>query len=61
MPYHYPIPIHLQKFMEHLKYKSGDLPVSENLASQVLSLPMYPELSESDQAAVVTAVLEFTE
>ena len=45
---HYPIPIHLQKAYEHLGYKEGDFPVTERLASQILSLPMYPELSEQD-------------
>lgn len=45
---HYPIPIHLQKAYIDLGYKKGDFPVAEKLASEILSLPMYPELKESD-------------
>ena len=56
---HYPIPLHLQRCMQHLKYGKGDFPVSEQVASQVLSLPIYPELSESDQDAILAAVLDF--
>ena len=56
---HYPIPLHLQKCMQHLNYEKGDFPLSELVASQVLSLPIYAELSESDQDAVIAAVLEF--
>ena len=58
---HYPIPLHLQKCMAHLNYEIGDFPVSEELASQVLSLPIYPELSESNQDKVIAAVQEFME
>ena len=43
---HYPIPLHLQKCFSELGYKRGNLPVSEKLAENGLSLPMYPELSE---------------
>jgi dTDP-4-amino-4,6-dideoxygalactose transaminase len=41
---HYPIPLHLQKAYEYLGYKKGDFPVSEHVASHLLSLPMYAEL-----------------
>jgi len=42
---HYPIPLHLQKGFEDLGYRVGDLPHSESAVTEVLSLPMYPELS----------------
>jgi len=44
---HYPIPLHLQKCFSELGYKNGDFPVSEKLAEKGLSLPMYPELNDS--------------
>ncbi len=42
---HYPVPIHLQSAYQHLGYAKGDFPASEESASQLLSLPMYPELA----------------
>ena len=42
---HYPLPLHLQKAYKGLGYKQGDLPVSERLSQQFISLPMYSELS----------------
>jgi dTDP-4-amino-4,6-dideoxygalactose transaminase len=53
---HYPIPIHLQPAYESLGYKSGDLPVTEQLAERILSLPMFPELSDAQQQAVADAL-----
>ena len=43
---HYPIPVHLQPAYRDLGYSAGDFPVSERAAGEVLSLPMYPELTE---------------
>jgi len=43
---HYPIPLHLQKAYAHLKIPDGSLPVSEACAKKLLSLPMFPELTE---------------
>jgi dTDP-4-amino-4,6-dideoxygalactose transaminase len=53
---HYPIPVHLQKSFAHLGYKAGDFPVSEELANAVLSLPMYPEMSETHISEVIEAL-----
>jgi dTDP-4-amino-4,6-dideoxygalactose transaminase len=54
---HYPIPLHLQKAYTNLGYRLGDLPVCEKAAERILSLPMFPALSEADQARVVHAVV----
>lgn len=56
---HYPIPLHLQKAYRHLGYHAGDFPVAEAVASEILSLPMYPSLSFLDQQFVVSAVHNF--
>ena len=55
---HYPIPLHLQKAYTSLGYTCGDLPVSERAALRILSLPMYPGISESDQVRVVEALVQ---
>jgi dTDP-4-amino-4,6-dideoxygalactose transaminase len=52
---HYPIPLHLQKAYANLGYQLGDLPVCEKAAERILSLPMFPALSQADQARVVHA------
>jgi dTDP-4-amino-4,6-dideoxygalactose transaminase len=54
---HYPIPLHLQKAYRSLGYENGDFPVCEKVAERILSLPMFPGLSEADQARVVDAVV----
>jgi dTDP-4-amino-4,6-dideoxygalactose transaminase len=56
---HYPIPLHQQKAYENLGYKTGDFPVTERLAGEIVSLPMFPQLSNSQQDEVVSAVREF--
>jgi dTDP-4-amino-4,6-dideoxygalactose transaminase len=53
---HYPIPVHLQEAHADLGYKAGDFPMSEKAASEVLSLPMFPELTFSQIEAVADAV-----
>ncbi len=53
---HYPIPVHLQPAHADLGYKRGDFPESERLADEVLSLPIYPELTD-DQVREVADVL----
>jgi dTDP-4-amino-4,6-dideoxygalactose transaminase len=56
---YYPLPLHLQSSLAHLGYKAGDFPHSEAAAAQVLALPIYPELREDEQQAVVEAIREF--
>ena len=52
---HYPIPVHLQEAHADLGYKAGDFPQSEAAADEVLSLPMYPEMTSSQVEQVVAA------
>ncbi len=56
---HYPIPAHLQKAYSYLGYKSGDLPVTEALADRILSLPMFPGLTDEQVDYVIESVAEF--
>jgi len=56
---HYPVPLHLQKAYINSGYKNGDFPVSENVARQILSLPMYPGLKEEAQILIVKKIKEF--
>src|SRR5919197_3644641 len=56
---HYPVPIHLQQSAEFLGYRKGDLPITERLADEVLSIPMYPELTDGQIDHVATAIREF--
>jgi dTDP-4-amino-4,6-dideoxygalactose transaminase len=51
---HYPVPVHLQKAYANLGYRAGEFPVTEKLADQFLSLPIYPELAPEKVAEVVT-------
>jgi dTDP-4-amino-4,6-dideoxygalactose transaminase len=53
---HYPVPVHLQKAYANLGHRAGDFPVTERLANEFLSLPIYPEL-RPDQVAEVVAQL----
>ena len=55
---HYPIPLHLQKAYRELRYKEGDFPVSEKVAPEILSLPMYPQLRPEQQRRVADAISE---
>ena len=53
---HYPVPLHLQKAYEWLGYKAWDFPVTEAAAPEIVSLPMFPQLTEGQQARVVAGV-----
>jgi dTDP-4-amino-4,6-dideoxygalactose transaminase len=57
---HYPIPLHLQKAYVSLNYNAGDFPIAERLAAEIVSLPMFPQLTAEQQARVVEEVLNFT-
>lgn len=56
---HYPVPVHLQPAYLGRLPGAGQLPVTEQVAREILSLPMYPELSPVDQQQVIEAVLAF--
>jgi len=56
---HYPIPLHLQPAWHHLGHTRGDLPATEAWAAECLSLPLYPELTESQQDRVIEVVRGF--
>jgi dTDP-4-amino-4,6-dideoxygalactose transaminase len=55
---HYPIPVHLQPAYADARWRRGDFPHSEKASDEVLSLPMYPELTRIQQDEVVAAVLD---
>jgi dTDP-4-amino-4,6-dideoxygalactose transaminase len=57
---HYPVPIHMQEAAQFLGYRKGDLPVTEKVAGEVLSLPMFAELTDAQIDRVATSVREFT-
>jgi dTDP-4-amino-4,6-dideoxygalactose transaminase len=56
---HYPVPIHLQRAAAELGYPPGSFPNTERQAKSVLSLPIYPELTEAQRALVVESIGEF--
>jgi dTDP-4-amino-4,6-dideoxygalactose transaminase len=56
---HYPIPLHLQKAYVGLGYSRGTFPVTERVAGQILSLPMYPQLRLEQQQRVAEQMREF--
>jgi len=57
---HYPIPLHLQKAYTSLKYSLADFPVARSAADEIVSLPMYPQLTVDQQARVAEEILAFT-
>lgn len=56
---HYPVPLHLQDVYSGFGYKKGDFPDSELAASEVLSLPLYPEITSAEIEYVCEAISEF--
>lgn len=56
---HYPVPLHMQNAYRAMNYQPGDFAVTARVASEILSLPMYPQLTASQQARVVDEVLQY--
>ncbi|MGC1363886.1 MAG: DegT/DnrJ/EryC1/StrS family aminotransferase [Silvibacterium sp.] len=57
---HYPVPLHLQKAYSALNYRPSDFPIATRVASEIVSLPMFPQLKDEQQLRVVEEVLAFT-
>ncbi len=57
---HYPIPLHLQKAYAGLGYKAGDFPVTERVAPEIVSLPMFPQLTSQQAHQVAEKVIQCT-
>lgn len=58
---YYPLPLHLQPVYRDLSFSEGDLPQTEALCKEVLSLPFHPYLTEEEQETVIRAIYEFFE
>src|SRR5690606_26520924 len=56
---YYPIPLHRQNCFEALGCQPGSLPASEQAAEEVLSLPIFPEMTREEQDRVIGAIAEF--
>lgn len=56
---HYPIPIHLQKPARAMGFKEGDFPVAEAQSKKILSLPIYPELTNTEVELVISTIRRF--
>jgi dTDP-4-amino-4,6-dideoxygalactose transaminase len=56
---YYPVPLHLQACFNELGHRKGDLPVTERAADEVLSLPMFPEMTDQEQSRVIECVASF--
>lgn len=56
---HYPLPLHMQKAYSYLEYKPNDFPVAQKFASEILSIPMYPELTEEMIGYVCETIKNF--
>ena len=59
MGIHYPIPVHLQVAYSSMGWKRGDFPVTEQVANEILSLPMYAGLTADQQKRVAETISQF--
>jgi dTDP-4-amino-4,6-dideoxygalactose transaminase len=58
---HYPVPLHMQKAYSSLTYSPNDFPVASRVAVEIVSLPMFPQLTSEQQARVADEVLRFVQ
>jgi dTDP-4-amino-4,6-dideoxygalactose transaminase len=56
---HYPLPLHLQPAYASLDFTKGQFPVTEQLAGEIISIPMYPELSREQQQYIIDALVDY--
>ena len=56
---HYPVPLHLQPVFKNLGYQEGDFPIAEKQAKEILSIPMYPELTFEQQDYIIKEIKNF--
>jgi UDP-2-acetamido-2-deoxy-ribo-hexuluronate aminotransferase len=56
---HYPKPLHLQKAFSYLNYKVGNFPIAEQVAAEILSLPMHPYLTENELNVICNTIKDF--
>lgn len=56
---HYPIPVHLQEAYKGLGYKKGDFPLSERIAGEIMSLPIYPHIKETQIKYIANTIIKF--
>ena len=56
---HYPVPLHLQRAYDDLQYAEGDFPISERVAAEIVSLPMFPGLGDAQQRHIVEKMQAF--
>lgn len=56
---YYPVPIHLQKGYQRFKYHEGDFPIAEKLSKEVLSIPIFPGMTNEEQAYIIESIKQF--